>query len=92
MRGRAVFALVLFLINLIVAKGFVVGQHLSSRLANLSAATKEPRVVTVTNTDNGKATEIQAGSPMGLAAVRTEMRLSYQCKAGSRHESKSTYI
>jgi len=39
--------------------------------------------VTVLNEDNGKSITIPAGSPLSLACVRTEMRLSFQCKAGS---------
>ena len=41
-----------------------------------------PLNVLVQNTDDNKETEIEAGSPLSLAAVRTDLRLSFQCKAG----------
>jgi len=41
------------------------------------------REVSVTNTDNGNQIKISAGSPLSLAAVRSGMRLSFQCKAGT---------
>ena len=46
----------------------------------LFAATKD---VNVTNLDNGKVIQIPAGSPLSLACVRADMRLSFQCKAGT---------
>ena len=39
--------------------------------------------VKVTNLDNGNIVEIPSGSPLSLAAVRSGMRLSFQCKAGT---------
>lgn len=39
--------------------------------------------VTVTNLDNGEIISIPAGSPLSLAAVRSGMRLSFQCKQGT---------
>ena len=39
--------------------------------------------VTVTNLDNGEIIKIPSGSPLSLAAVRSGMRLSFQCKQGT---------
>ena len=39
--------------------------------------------VKVINLDNNEETIIKAGSPLSLACVRTNMRLSFQCKAGT---------
>eukprot|EP01041_Mallomonas_annulata_P001368 gene1368-2641_t len=39
--------------------------------------------VTVINLDNQETIAIPAGSPLSLAAVRSGMRLSFQCKQGS---------
>jgi ferredoxin len=39
--------------------------------------------VTVTNLDNGVSIQIEAGAPLSLAATRSGMRLSFQCKAGT---------
>eukprot|EP01036_Dinobryon_divergens_P045033 gene45033-60124_t len=36
--------------------------------------------VTVINLDNQETIAIPAGSPLSLAAVRSGMRLSFQCK------------
>ena len=41
------------------------------------------REVTVTNLDNGQAVQIEAGAPLSLAAYRSGMRLSFQCKQGT---------
>lgn len=38
--------------------------------------------VTVLNLDNSQSTSIAPGQPLSLAAVRTGMRLSFQCKQG----------
>ena len=38
--------------------------------------------VAVTNQDNGQTIIIEAGLPLSLAAVRSGMRLSFQCKQG----------
>ena len=35
------------------------------------------------NLDTGKEIEIMSGQPMSLAAVKTGLRLSFQCKAGT---------
>lgn len=40
------------------------------------------REVTVTNLDNNQVVKIAAGSPLSLAAVRSGLRLSFQCKQG----------
>ncbi len=40
-------------------------------------------MVKIGNVDNGKAIEIAAGSPLSLACVRTDLRLSFQCKQGT---------
>ena len=39
--------------------------------------------VTVTNLDNGQTIKIEAGAPLSLAAYRSGMRLSFQCKQGT---------
>ncbi len=39
--------------------------------------------VSVTNLDNKQTIEIPSGSPLSLAAVRSGMRLSFQCKQGT---------
>lgn len=39
--------------------------------------------VEVKNLDNGQAVMIESGSPLSLACVRSGMRLSFQCKAGT---------
>jgi len=38
--------------------------------------------VTVNNLDNNQSIKIPPGSPLSLAAVRSGMRLSFQCKQG----------
>ena len=40
-------------------------------------------MVKVYNEDTKQETELPAGYPMSLAAVRTGLRLSFQCKAGT---------
>ena len=40
-------------------------------------------LVQVNNLDNKKTIEIEAGSPLSLACVRADLRLSFQCKAGN---------
>ena len=37
----------------------------------------------VINEDNNKKILISSGSPLSLAAARTELRLSFQCKQGT---------
>lgn len=39
--------------------------------------------VTVKNLDNNKEIIIASGQPLSLAAVRSDMRLSFQCKQGT---------
>lgn len=39
--------------------------------------------VEVLNQDNNQKTTIASGSPLSLAAVRTGLRLSFQCKQGT---------
>lgn len=39
--------------------------------------------VKVNNLDNGNSIEIPSGSPLSLACVRSDMRLSFQCKQGT---------
>lgn len=39
-------------------------------------------LVKVTNTDANKTIEIEAGQPLSLACVRSDLRLSFQCKQG----------
>ena len=39
--------------------------------------------VEVKNLDNGEVVMIESGSPLSLACVRSGMRLSFQCKAGT---------
>ena len=41
------------------------------------------RDVTVKNLDNNKEIVIASGQPLSLAAVRSDMRLSFQCKQGT---------
>lgn len=41
------------------------------------------KLVKVTNAENSKTTEIPPGSPLSLACVQTDLRLSFQCKQGS---------
>lgn len=48
----------------------------------LRLALSMAKEVTVTNLDNKQIIQIPAGSPLSLAAVRSGMRLSFQCKAG----------
>lgn len=48
-----------------------------------NAETGLKMLVKVVNEDTGEQTEIVAGSPLSLACVRTGMRLSFQCKAGT---------
>ena len=38
--------------------------------------------VKVNNLDNKKSIEIESGAPLSLACVRTDLRLSFQCKQG----------
>jgi ferredoxin len=38
--------------------------------------------VSVSNLDNGQTITIPSGSPLSLAAVRSGLRLSFQCKQG----------
>lgn len=40
-------------------------------------------LVKVTNADNGQMIEIEAGAPLSLAAARSGMKLSFQCKQGT---------
>lgn len=39
--------------------------------------------VTITNADTKQTTVLAAGQPLSLGAVRTGLRLSFQCKQGS---------
>lgn len=41
------------------------------------------RLVEVTNAENFETTEIPPGSPLSLACLRTDLRLSFQCKQGT---------
>ena len=82
-----VLCVAIFYANILTVEGFFHSSRCirrprieRSHLTQLAGT--EPRLVTVTNEDNGKSTEIEVGSPMSLAAVRTEMRLPYSCKAG----------
>ena len=50
--------------------------------SSIKAAEKE-FVVKIFNEDTKQTTELPAGDPMSLAAVRTGLRLSFQCKAGT---------
>ena len=50
-----------------------------NKLFQLQAATNN---VKVTNLDNKKVIEIESGSPLSLACVRADLRLSFQCKQG----------
>ena len=54
-----------------------------SILAKLATKRIQPlRDVIVNNLDNKETIKIPAGSPLSLAAVRSGMRLSFQCKQG----------
>jgi len=50
---------------------------------SLRQTTKLFGEVEVKNLDNGQAVMIESGSPLSLACVRSGMRLSFQCKAGT---------
>ena len=53
-------------------------------LRNLNILSADKQIeVTVTNLDNGESIKIPSGSPLSLAAVRSGMRLSFQCKQGT---------
>jgi ferredoxin len=41
------------------------------------------KLVTVKNLDNNETIEIDAGSPLSLAASKSGMKLSFQCKQGT---------
>ena len=51
-------------------------QSRRSRIVKLDAN------VVVNNLDNNKRIEIEANAPLSLAAVRSDLRLSFQCKQG----------
>lgn len=54
----------------------------SSMLKPPSIKSFQVSMVKVMNVDDNTDTEIDAGSPLSLAAVRTGLRLSFNCKAG----------
>ena len=58
------------------------GSSLRSISSRMKAAEKD-FMVKVFNEDTKQTTELPVGDPMSLAAVRTGMRLSFQCKAGT---------
>jgi len=63
--------------------------HIASCFVSVTTSTKRPKLlllmrdVTVKNLDNGKEIIIASGQPLSLAAVRSDMRLSFQCKQGT---------
>lgn len=63
--------------------------HIASCFVFVNSSTKRPKLlllmrdVTVKNLDNGKEIIISSGQPLSLAAVRSDMRLSFQCKQGT---------
>jgi len=66
--------LLIILVSVIGFKSIISKWHQSS--FKLQANVK------VNNLDNKKSIEIEAGSPLSLACVRTDLRLSFQCKQG----------
>ena len=63
--------------------------HIASCFVSVTTSTKRSKLlllmrdVTVKNLDNGKEIIIASGQPLSLAAVRSDMRLSFQCKQGT---------
>ena len=51
--------------------------------SSILKATEKDFIVKVFNEDTKQTAELPVGDPMSLAAVRTGMRLSFQCKAGT---------
>jgi ferredoxin len=55
----------------------------TQRSAHVVFSTKATNEVKVQNLDNNNVITIPAESPLSLAAVRSGMRLSFQCKQGA---------
>ena len=75
---RSAFFLLTLLVIFSKTEGYFL--HLKSRNFNVLLFDKE---VTVENLDNKEVIKIMSGSPLSLAAVRSGMRLSFQCKQGT---------
>ena len=75
-------ALVVFLSVICTALSY---QHTSGAPLNvgLTRTTTLQLGAIAKNLDTGKELEIMSGQPMSLAAVKTGLRLSFQCKAGT---------
>jgi len=69
--------IVLLLLILVSTKGFKIISKGHYSCFKLQAAN-----VKVNNLDNKKSIEIESGAPLSLACVRTDLRLSFQCKQG----------
>ena len=74
--------LIFFIVNFNQSNGFIISLK-SPFFVKINAITIYAKEVKVTNLDNGNIIEIPSGSPLSLAAVRSGMRLSFQCKAGT---------
>jgi len=75
--------LLLLLLLLIFASFCLVSSfsYIKSR-SNRITTSRLNALVQVNNLDNKKTIEIESGSPLSLACVRSDMRLSFQCKQG----------
>lgn len=79
-----IFNIFIFFFMILIASVHVVNSFVSFRgpkkRVKVSLIMKD---VTVKNLDNNKEIVIAAGQPLSLAAVRSDMRLSFQCKQGT---------
>ena len=76
--------LLLLLLLLIFASLCLVSSfsYIKSKSNNRITTSRLNALVQVNNLDNKKTIEIESGSPLSLACVRSDMRLSFQCKQG----------
>ena len=72
----------IFLITFINYSFSFMKDSLILKLSPINSKLFKLDMVKVMNVDDNTETEIDAGSPLSLAAVRTNLRLSFQCKAG----------
>jgi ferredoxin len=66
-----------------LSHGFVLFRSTHFNTMAITSTRLNEKTVTVTNMDNGMSIEIAPGSPLSLAANRSGMRLSFQCKQGT---------
>ena len=72
---------IIILLCLISCSAFI-NNIIILKKSNRIIRSKLSALVQVNNLDNKKSIEIEAGQPLSLACVRTDLRLSFQCKQG----------